>query len=63
MKRLNLSDFKTKNNNAAQADQLLGQVLGNCHDGNNSGGQSGGSGNNGDSGGPMNAVLWSNPYE
>lgn len=35
MKRLKLDDFKAKNlkkDNANQVDQLLGQVLGDCHD-------------------------------
>lgn len=34
MKRLKLDDFKAKNlkNNSQQVDQLLGQVLGDCHD-------------------------------
>ncbi|MGH1335786.1 MAG: hypothetical protein ACRBFS_06630 [Aureispira sp.] len=44
MKRLKLDDFKAKNlkkNNAQQIDQLLGQVLGDCHD---SGTSSNGSG-------------------
>ncbi|MFK7796161.1 MAG: hypothetical protein AB8E82_01835 [Aureispira sp.] len=34
MKRLKLDDFKAKNlkQDAKQVDQLLGQVLGDCHD-------------------------------
>lgn len=35
MKRLNLEDFQAKNQKAVntdQADVLLGQVLGDCHD-------------------------------
>ncbi|MGH1335785.1 MAG: hypothetical protein ACRBFS_06625 [Aureispira sp.] len=35
MKRLKLDDFKAKNlkkDDAQQVDQLLGQVLGDCHD-------------------------------
>ena len=34
MKRLKLDDFKSKNlqQDAKQVDQLLGQVLGDCHD-------------------------------
>lgn len=35
MKRLNLADFKTQKNipsSTQQTDQLLGQVLGACHD-------------------------------
>ena len=35
MKRLKLKDFKTKNlkqTNSNSIDQLLGQVLGDCHD-------------------------------
>ena len=36
MKRLNLEDFKAKNSSAVneeKTDLLLGQVLGDCHDG------------------------------
>ncbi|MFK7796159.1 MAG: hypothetical protein AB8E82_01820 [Aureispira sp.] len=35
MKRLKLEDFKVKNlkQETNQIDQLLGQVLGDCHDG------------------------------
>ena len=32
MKRLKLSAFKAKNSTTIPADQLLGQVLGDCHD-------------------------------
>ena len=35
MKRLKLADFKVKNlkkDKAQEVDQLLGQVLGDCHD-------------------------------
>ena len=41
MKRLKLDAFKSKNlnkDNTRQIDQLLGQVLGDCHDKKRSGG-------------------------
>lgn len=42
MKRLSLNDFAKKQPNTTKAaDQLLGQVLGDCHD---QGGKSGGGG-------------------
>lgn len=43
MKRLNLKDFTKKQRPTAKtSDQLLGQVLGDCHDGHSSGGNGGG---------------------
>ena len=33
MKRLSLNAFKAKNKPVRNTDQLLDQVLGNCHDG------------------------------
>jgi len=32
MKRLKLVDFKANNKNSLQTNELLGQVLGDCHD-------------------------------
>ena len=47
MKRLNLEDFKRKEelrNNQQKTELLLSQVLGDCHDQPNSGSSSGGAG-------------------
>ena len=52
MKRLKLDDFKAKNlkDKSQKADQLLGQVLGDCHD------QSDDSGDGGDK--FQNPYIW-----
>lgn len=52
MKRLKLDDFKAKNlkkDDFKKADQLLGQVLGDCHD-------------DSDSGSSDNGDKFQNPY-
>jgi len=50
MKRLKLEAFKAKKNTTTptEANQLLGQVLGNCHDKPSSGSSNGGGYNVGD---------------